>query len=141
MAKKHPTLSEALQALESLIREAGPDDPWDEKTVDIRSDIEAGERERVKDAPGLPPEAHERSSLVRLHDSQHWEQIVIAVQDAFWVIDMGEKGPVVQTLELNRVGRPYTLSNLEELEKFEQEFGLDMTPWPGYIVVSKKKAI
>lgn len=148
--KKKPTISEVLEALQTLV-EASPltppddepwdDDPWSEKTVDIRPDPEAGEAARVRSSPGLPPEAHEESSLVRMHDSRKWEQIYITTGNGFWVIEMGEKGPIVQSLRVSREGRPYELSNLDELLKFEQEFRLDRMPWPGNVIMSKKKVI
>ena len=138
-------MDEALKALQALIVEAQPapeDDPWDEKTVDIRPQgIEQGEAERVARQLGLPADAAETSPIMRSYASRHWEQILITAPNGFWVVEMTDKGPVAQSIRVSREGRSYPLSDPKELANFEERFQLDRTPWPGNIVMTKKKVV
>lgn len=140
--KKKISAQQILEALETLI-EASPlsveDDP--NATVDIRPDIEAGEAERVAKQPGLPSDAAEQSTLVKTHADGKWNQVIVTGPKGFWAIEMSDKGPTVQRLAVSREGRPYTMSDLDALVKFERNFQLDRTPWPGNIISSKNKVI
>lgn len=136
-----PTIDEVLKVLQSLMTEAPlEDDPWDEKTVDIRVNPEKGEADRMSQQQE-PKDALANSTLMRSYETRKWRQILISGQNGFWVVEMGENGPTVQSLKVSREGRPYPLNNAKELEEFEQRFHLDREPWPGNIVMTKSRII
>ena len=140
-----PTIDEVLAVLQSLLTEVGgpvrSSNPADDvETTDIRMD-DIPSQEQPQQSQEKPNQNLSNSTLMRSHETRHWNQILISGQNGFWVIEMGANGPVVQSLKVAREGKPYTLSDAGELTNFEERFKLDREPWPGNIVMTKGKLI